>query len=110
MLAGSITHSYWPADTTEPILETTVGSILRDAARLAADRPALVTGAPDPDDRRRWTYGELLADAERAAQALLGRFVPGERVAVWDNSIPEWVVLEFGAALAGVPLVTVNPA
>src|SRR5207249_12013291 len=36
--------------------------------------------------------------------------VPGERVAVWANSIPEWVFLEFGAALAGVTLVTVNPA
>ncbi len=110
MLAGSITHSFWPADTTEPILETTVGSVLRDAARLATDCPALVAGTPDPDDRRRWTYGELLADAERVAQALLGRFVPGERVAVWANSIPEWVVLEFGAALAGITLVTVNPA
>src|SRR5919204_75593 len=26
------------------------------------------------------------------------------------DSLPEWVLLEFGAALAGVTLVTVNPA
>jgi fatty-acyl-CoA synthase len=31
-------------------------------------------------------------------------------VAVWANNIPEWVLLEFGAALAGLTLVTVNPA
>jgi len=31
---------------------------------------------------------------------LLGRFDPGERVAVWAPNIPEWIGLEFGA-LAG---------
>ena len=31
-------------------------------------------------------------------------------MAVWANNIPEWVLLEFGAALAGLTLVTVNPA
>ena len=40
---------------------------------------------------------------------MLGRFDPGERVAVWAPNIPEWIGLEFGA-LAGVTLVTVNPA
>ena len=29
---------------------------------------------------------------------------------MWAGNIPEWVVLEFGAALAGLTLVTVNPA
>jgi long-subunit acyl-CoA synthetase (AMP-forming) len=31
-------------------------------------------------------------------------------VAVWANNIPEWVVLELASGLAGVTLVTVNPA
>ena len=65
---------------------------------------------PDPAARRRWTYAELLTDSERVARALLARFRPGERVAVWAPNIPEWVLLEFGAALAGIVLVTVNPA
>ena len=26
----SLQRSYWPADTAEPVLETTVGSILRE--------------------------------------------------------------------------------
>jgi fatty-acyl-CoA synthase len=60
--------------------------------------------------RRRWTNAELLAGAEAVAAALLGRFDPGERVAAWAPNIPEWVLLEFGAGLAGVVLVTVNPA
>ena len=65
---------------------------------------------PDPALRRRWTYAELLEQSERVARALAARFAPGERVAVWAPNIPEWVILEFGAALAGLVLVTVNPA
>ena len=110
MLAPPLIQAHWPADTCEPILETTVGSVLREAAARAPDAPALVAGTPDPATRLRWTYGQLLAEAEQVARALLGRFAPGERVAVWAPNSPEWVVLEFGAALAGVTLVTVNPA
>ena len=43
-------------------------------------------------------------------RALLVRFEPGERVAVWAPNIPEWVILEFAIVLAGLVLVTVNPA
>jgi fatty-acyl-CoA synthase len=102
--------SYVPADKSEPVLETTVGGILRTAAARHPDRVALVEGIPEVDARRRWTYAELLADAETAARALSSRFEKGERVAVWAPNIPEWVILEFGAALAGLVLVTVNPA
>jgi hypothetical protein len=28
----------------------------------------------------------------------------------WANNVPEWVLVQMGAALAGVTLVTVNPA
>jgi fatty-acyl-CoA synthase len=105
-----LTSSEWPADTSIPVLETTVGGVVREAAASHPDDLALVAGAPDPAGRRRWTFGELLAEAERAARALAARFAPGERVAVWAPGLPEWVVLEFGAALAGLTLVTVNPA
>ncbi len=105
-----LSESYYPADQSEQVLETTVGGILRDAAESVAEQFALVGGHPDPAQRRRWSYGELLEDAERCARALLERFEPGERVAVWAPNIPEWEVVEFGAALAGLILVTVNPA
>jgi fatty-acyl-CoA synthase len=69
----------------------------------------LIAGVPDPAGRRRISYAELLSEAERAARALLGRFAPGERIAVWAPNSPQWIVLQFGAALAGMTLVTVNP-
>jgi fatty-acyl-CoA synthase len=104
-------RAYYPADTSSPVLETTVGSALREAAERAPDAVAMVEGVAGPAlDRRRWTNAELLAEAESVAAALLGRFDPGERVAAWAPNIPEWVLLEFGAGLAGVVLVTVNPA
>lgn len=103
-----LTESYVPADTSSPVLETTVGGILRDAAARAPDQAALIEGVPG--ERRSWTYAELLADAERVARALAARFEKGDRVAVWAPNIPEWVLLEYGAGLAGVVLVTVNPA
>src|SRR5450759_2773677 len=106
----ALSESYYPADQSDRVLDTTVGGILRDAAHAVPDQVALIGGHPDPALRRRWTYGELFLDAERCARALLGRFAPGERVAVWAPNIPEWEVLEFGSALAGLILVTVNPA
>ncbi len=87
-----------------------MGGVLRAAAAAAPDQPAMVAGVPDPRARRRWSYAQLLAEAERAARALTARFVPGERVAVWAPNLPEWIILEYAAALAGLVLVTVNPA
>ena len=106
----SLTISYWPADTGVPVLETTVGGVLRTVAAERGSQDALVDGTPDRASRRRWTYERLLEDAERVARALLARFAPGERVAVWGPNTTEWVLLEYGAALAGLVLVTVNPA
>ena len=70
----TVATSYWPADTSEPVLETTVGGILRAAAATGPEMLAMVGGVPDPGRRRRWTYAELLAEAEQAARALTARF------------------------------------
>jgi fatty-acyl-CoA synthase len=101
--------SYQAADRSEPILEFSIGDALRNAAATWPDRVALVDGNPD-GTRRRWTFAELQRDAEAIARALLGRFAPGEHVAIWAANQPEWALIEFGAALAGLTLVTVNPA
>lgn len=100
--------AYWPADTSEAVLELTTGDLLRQAAADAGERAALIEIADDAD--RRWTYGELLAEAEQCAYWLLTRFTPGERITVWAPNIPEWMILQYGAALAGLTLVSANPA
>jgi len=92
-----------------PLLEVSVGDLLRQVTREVPDRVALVDGSPDAAGQT-WTYAELLADSEKVAVALLHRFAPGDRVAIWATNVPEWVLLQYGAALAGLVLVTVNPA
>jgi fatty-acyl-CoA synthase len=108
---SGLTTSHWiPDGSGPPLLEgATVGGRLREVAAEVPDRVALVEGLPTPE-RRQWTYGKLLADAECCARGLLQHFEPGEHIAVWAHNLPEWVLLEYGAALAGLTLVTVNPS
>lgn len=109
MYALCLTESYCPAQTDENLAQTTVGSVLQSAAARTPDAPALHEADADGELKRHWTYRELLADSEQLAHALLTRYQPGERVAVWAPNIPEWVIAEFAFALAGLVLVTVNP-
>jgi fatty-acyl-CoA synthase len=106
----ALTESYVAGPAAPAVRDVTLGQLLEQAARSAPDRIALIAGVIDPKLRRQWTYSELYAEAQRTARALLRRFKPGERVAVWAQNLPEWVMLEFGAGLAGMVLVTVNPA
>jgi acyl-CoA synthetase (AMP-forming)/AMP-acid ligase II len=108
MIPGSMSHHF--GDQSEPVLETTVGGALRQAVVGGGYRVALIEGGAVQAERRRWSFADLLRDAEHVARWLLGLFEPGEHVAVWAPNSPEWVLLEFGAALAGLTLVTVNPA
>jgi fatty-acyl-CoA synthase len=107
---ASAEASYRPADTSEPILDSTVAGILRETASAAPDRVALVAGTADPATRTRRTYAEVLTEAEAVARALAARYAPGERVAVLAPSIPESFVLSFAAAMARLVLVPMNPA
>ena len=102
--------SYFPAQHDEKILDSTIGGVLIDAASGNPDAEALVEARADGSIGRRYTYGEFLAEAERLADSLATRYAPGERIAIWSPNTPEWALLEFAAALAGLVLVTVNPA
>lgn len=110
MTAPPARRSYAAGDRTEPLLELAVGDLLRRAAAATPGAPALIVGAAEAGDERRWTFAQLLADAERVAWWLLARVRPGEHVAIWAPNMAEWVLVEWGAALAGVVLVAINPA
>ncbi len=109
LIESALTESYVAGPTTPAVRDITLGRLLEQAARSAPDRIALISGLPDPALRRQWTYAQLYSEAQRTARALLSRFKPGERIAVWAQNLPEWIMLEFGAGLAGMVLVTVNP-
>ncbi|WP_047888242.1 AMP-binding protein [Rhodococcus sp. ARP2] len=117
-MSSVLETSYFPADVSDPIVEQTVGGLLRECA---ADSPNLIairevvptqshslSGASETD--RTWTFAELLGEAEGCAHYLLSQFDRGDRITVWAPNIPEWMILQYGAALAGMVLVTANPA
>ncbi|QIX49085.1 AMP-binding protein [Rhodococcus sp. DMU1] len=104
-----LSKSIWCADVDPDDLDSTIGDALVRAASQWGGRTALVEGVVG-DEARRWTFEELLEASTHVARALLLRFSPGEHLAVWAANSPEWIQLEFGAALAGLTLVTVNPA
>ena len=110
--SAPLTTSHAIGDPSPPVRDITVGDLLREAASVAPDHLALIEGTALSEGvaRRQWTYAELLADAERTARALLARFSPGDHIAVWAHNLPEWELVEFGCALAGMVIVTVNPA
>lgn len=90
-----------------PLRDVRVGELLSRLATALPDHPALIA----PTASVRWTFRELEARARRLARGLLALGIaPGDRVAIWANNVPAWVVLQFAAAKVGAILVTVNTA
>ena len=110
MYATTLTQSYFPAQGGADPAPVTIGEMLRASVARAPDQPALKELGYDGAIGRTWTYAQLLADVERLARALAARHAEGARIAVYANNLPEWVLLELACGLAGVTLVTVNPA
>ena len=111
MNAKALTESYVPAASEVPLIHQTVGAFFRDVVAAVPDRLALVeVPSPQRPEGRSWTYTQLLAESERVASALLQSFHRGDHVAVWAQNRVEYVTLQLGAAMAGVVLVTLNPA
>lgn len=99
--------SYDRGDAAPALLTGTIGAQLEITADRFPDATALV----DVPTGRRWTYAELLSESRALAAGLLRNGIrPGERVGVWAPNVAEWVIIQFGTALAGVILVNLNPA
>ena len=99
--------SHWNTNTSQPLAHASVGDVLRSAAERTPDATAIISVGPP---RSECTFSGLYSNAERAARALLARFQPGECIAIWAPNTPEWLVLQYGVALAGLHLLPVNPA
>lgn len=105
----TLTRSRWEPDDAVPLVEATVGGLLADRAERHPDACALVGSRHGEGSERRLTYGELCDEARRVAAGLLRVVEPGEAVALWAPNVVEWPIIEYGAALAGVVLVALNP-
>ncbi len=108
--AEGLNLSHFPADVSREILDTTLGNLMREVAERHPDRTALVEGAADPTQRRRWSYRQLVEVAEQGARALMSLFEPGERIGFLAPDTPDWVIVQHAASFAGLVLVPINPA
>ena len=106
--------SYWQAETEGiALLETTLGDLLDSRADEIPAQEAVVYscypefgGALDI----RWSYAEFRERVNAVARGLMALGLQkGEHIAVWAANLPEWLLLQFAAAKAGLVLVTVNP-
>jgi fatty-acyl-CoA synthase len=104
----TLTRSMWDADDAVPLAEATIGDLLRDRAERHPDRLALV-GTRHDGSVARATYRDLLTEAREVAAGLRRVAEPGDHVAIWAPNVAEWPAVEYGAALAGVVLVALNP-
>lgn len=105
---GPLATSWYPADTSVALSGHTVGSLLAERASRMPDRLALV-GTGHDGTLARYTHAELYERARRVAAGLLQVAEPGEFVGLWAPNLVEWPVVQYGAALAGVVLVALNP-
>src|SRR5689334_7256133 len=85
--------------------DVTVAGLLSLLAQDYPLREALIY----PNRNLRLTFTELEWLARQTAKGLITIGVqPGDRVALWANNVPEWVILQFALAKIGAILVTVN--
>ncbi|NTW05209.1 MAG: AMP-binding protein, partial [Peptococcaceae bacterium] len=83
----------------------TIGDLIDEISDLFPDNDALVY----PDRDIRLSYRQFQQKCNQAAKAFIGLGVKsGEKVAIWANNIPEWVITQFSTAKMGAVLVTVN--
>lgn len=104
-----LSTSLWVRDESVQLSDHTVGSLLAQRAHEHPDSLALLGTPHGAGAQRRLTYRELYGEAVRVARALLRLASPGEFVALWAPNVVEWPIIQYGAALAGVRLVALNP-
>jgi fatty-acyl-CoA synthase len=91
----------------EDVEDLTVGGLLDLVRERRPEGDALVY----PEHGLRYTYREFKEKVDECARALMALGLgKGDKVAVWGQNKPEWVILQFATGKIGAVLVTVNPA
>jgi acyl-CoA synthetase (AMP-forming)/AMP-acid ligase II len=105
--------SHWLPDPDEqPALrQITVADLLEEAAAKWPEREAIVYSAYDDlGIAARWSFQELRERAREVGRAMVGSGLErGERIGIWATNRPEWILVQLGAAYAGVVFVPMNP-
>ncbi|WP_431232980.1 class I adenylate-forming enzyme family protein [Mycolicibacterium psychrotolerans] len=105
-----LAHAYWTADRSTELVDLTVGELLAERAGSDPRRAALIGTRHGSVTPVRLTYAEVYSEACRVATALARLAERGSHIALWAPNVVEWPIIQYGAALAGMVLVALNPA
>ncbi|TKR87268.1 hypothetical protein L596_011690 [Steinernema carpocapsae] len=98
--------SYVHMASSTPLLNMTIGQCLTKSVEKVPNQELFVFSHQGV----RKTFCEVLQDSQNLAKGLLKLGLRlGDRVGIWGPNYYEWVVTQFGSALAGMVLVTINP-
>jgi fatty-acyl-CoA synthase len=106
----ALQRASWVADRSVDLVDFTVGELLAERANAHPDRVAIVGVRHGTGEQTRLTYRQLHDEANRVACALAGLAERGSFIAIWAPNVIEWPIIQYGAALAGMVLVAINPA
>src|SRR5689334_1304568 len=110
-VAGQLSHWTPPPGDQPELLDLTVWQLVEEAAARWPDREAVVYSAYDDlGISARWTFAELRERSREVGRAFVAHgFERGERAGIWATNRPEWLLVQLGAAYAGVVIVPMNP-
>ena len=87
-----------------------IGELLEIAALKFPNTEALIYSHQPDIKNIRWTYKDLNEMSTNLARGfLIAGFSPGDTIAVWGPNHPEWILIEYALAKAGLKLATLNP-
>ena len=108
--AVNLAKSIFPAQSDSELRNITLSDLLSETAEAFPDKVGLVDVEVSGVVGRSWTYSQMLSDSVSIALRLAEQFDPGERITIWSPNSPDWVLMEFACAMAGIVIVTANPS
>lgn len=106
-----LTQSLWIGSADDPDRDNiAIGAAVSRSAAAWPNAEAVVFACQPEIEEVRWTFGDLEAQSTRLAHALIAAgYRPGERIAIWAPNHPNWILLEYAIAKAGMVIVAINP-
>ncbi|MDR1286396.1 MAG: AMP-binding protein [Treponema sp.] len=82
---------------------------LVEAIEKHGDKPAILYRSGKQREFGRWSYARFVAECRRIGRGLLaGGLKKGDRVALWAENRPEWMIIWMGTVIAGLVIVPVD--
>ena len=88
-------------------IRNSIGELISDIAQKNSDRDALV----HTEAGKRHSYQDFSLEIDRAARGFLSRGIrPGDKIALWSDNVPQWLVAFLALAKIGAITVPIDPA